>query len=360
MWFLPVGNENPTRKFPTLTLSLIIANVLIFFATWHGGNYADLIDKYAFVPAQFSVMTLFTHQFLHGGYLHLVGNLAMLWIFGRNVEDLLGRIVYIPFYLACGVSAALMHMLVEFSRSGGDTPTIGASGAIFGILGAYFVLFPRSVILGRPVLFMMPLPIKLTVSAVFFLGLYIILEIINGMGALSTAGVRIAHWAHIGGFLFAAGFLFLLIATRAVIVPNIEKVRSGGYATMTKEDWFLGQLDAAQENGRYGALPDDYRSLLAKNPRIVFSPDIQIKVARGVRQAGDLPLSADAYKRLLESYPGHPTAHRAAIEMSRLAVDFFRDKAMARAYLDWVTKASGPGPIADEARALATQYGRIL
>lgn len=360
MWFLPIGSENPTRKLPVLTISIIVLNVLIFLVTWYGGHYMEVLDKYAFVPAHMSIITIFTHQFLHGGWMHLIGNMWILWIFGINVEDLLGRIAFVPFYLACGLSAALLHAFVESFGGGGEVPTVGASGAIFGMLGAYFVLFPRSSILGRPMFFLFPLPINLKVSALFFLGLYVMMEVVNGMQSLVSSGVRIAHWAHIGGFIFGAGSLFLLIATRAVIVPNIEKVRKGKYATINAEDVFLGKLEAALENGRVSAIPDEYRTLLAKQPRVVFAPETQMNIARSVQKAGDIPLCADAYRRMLECFPGHPAAHRSGVELAKISAGFFKDRPMALAYLEWVVRTAERGPIADEARRLAPQFGGRL
>lgn len=360
MWFLPIASENPTRKFPVLTVSLIVVNFLAFFASWYGGHYMEVLERYAFVPAHFSFVTIITHQFLHGGWMHIIGNMWVLWLFGANVEDLLGKIAFIPFYLACGVCAALMHAVVESFGGGGQVPTVGASGAVFGMIGAYFILFPRSFILGKAMLGFIPLPFNLRVSALFFLGLYVMLEVVNGMQSLVTSGVRIAHWAHIGGFIFGAGFLYLLIVTRAVIVPNIDKVRTGNYANMNAEDWFLGKLDAALENGRISEIPEEYRTLLDKQPRVVFAPDTQINIARTVQKAGDIPLSAEAYRRMLECFPGHPAAHRSGVELAKISAGFFKDRPMALAYLEWVVKTAGAGPLADEARRLAPQFGGRL
>ena len=199
----PIGDDNSMRKsVPVVTYGLIALNVIIFLFELNAGE--PFIRQWAVTPRRLvndpagNFMTVFTAMFMHGGWLHLLGNMLYLWIFGDNVEDRMGQAKFLLFYLICGVAATLAQ--VAFSPGSG-IPNLGASGAISGVLAAYLVLFPRGqvkVLMGRGVV-MMP--------ALIVIGLWILLQLINGAGSITntaeTGGV--AYMAHIGGFV--AGFL---------------------------------------------------------------------------------------------------------------------------------------------------------
>jgi membrane associated rhomboid family serine protease len=151
-------------------------------------------------------------MFLHGGWLHVIGNMWMLWIFGDNVEDRMGPLRFIAFYLICGVIAAVVHVA---TNSGSQFPTVGASGALAGVLGAYFLMFPASrVIVLLPVLF---IPLFFELPAVIYLGLWFMIQFLSGTASVAAgseaAAGGIAWWAHIGGFL-AGILLYRLFLTR--------------------------------------------------------------------------------------------------------------------------------------------------
>ena len=153
--------------------------------------------------------TIVTSMFLHGSIMHLVGNMLYLWIFGDNVEEAMGRIPFLVFYLLCGAAAAATQIAIDPSST---IPMLGASGAIAGVLAAYFVLFPQSRILTLvPIFFFLRL---ITVPAVFFLGFWFALQLISGAGALGDSG-GVAWWAHIGGFV-AGAFLVVIFRRRGV------------------------------------------------------------------------------------------------------------------------------------------------
>jgi membrane associated rhomboid family serine protease len=154
------------------------------------------------VPAQFAWLTVLTSMFLHGGWLHILGNMLYLWIFGDNVEDRLGHVRFAAFYLFCGAAAALAHVYIN---PGSKVPTIGASGAIAGVMGAYFVLYPRSRVLALIPLFIIWEIVE--VPAIFFLGLWFLMQFFAGVGSISDSpdSGGVAFWAHIAGF--AAGSL---------------------------------------------------------------------------------------------------------------------------------------------------------
>ena len=199
----PIGDDNSSRRtFPAVTYTLIALNLVFFFAELNGGD--AFIQKWAFVPRRFlanpggDFPTLFTSMFMHAGWLHLLGNMLYLWIFGDNVEDRFGHLKFTIFYLLCGIAATFAQL--AFS-SGSNIPNLGASGAIAGVLGGYMLLFPRSrvnVLMGRGVI---PMP------ALVVIGLWIVLQFVSGIGSISntaeTGGV--AYMAHIGGFV--AGFV---------------------------------------------------------------------------------------------------------------------------------------------------------
>jgi len=198
----PIKDENPPSRLPVLNLILIIANVAIFFTLYlFGGNYYEIILKYGLIPGDFvnghfeRFYTFFTSMFLHGNFLHLFGNMVYLYIFGDNVEDALGSGRYLIFYLICGIAAGITHILSLTNPNEYSIPTIGASGAISGVLGAYLVLYPRA----RIITLVFYGWIFLTaVPAIFFLGFWFLMQ---WLYAVYNIGGGIAYWAHIGGFI---------------------------------------------------------------------------------------------------------------------------------------------------------------
>jgi membrane associated rhomboid family serine protease len=217
---IPLRDANPTRRAPVVTIGILIA----CFAAWawelgllaSGGEPAldSFIATWGVVPSEltkawgsgqfFSVetLTLVTSQFLHGGWLHLLGNMLYLWIFANNVEDRLGRVVFLVFYLAGGVAAALAQVAVDPTS---DIPTIGASGAIAATLGAYFVFYPKARI--TTLVFLGFFYQLIDVPAVLVLGFWFVLQLIDGLTSLGMVDANsggVAFFAHIGGFLAGA------------------------------------------------------------------------------------------------------------------------------------------------------------
>jgi membrane associated rhomboid family serine protease len=196
---LPISDVIPSRTTPYVTIGLIAINVLMFLYELQ----LDRHDLQAFVialgvvPASFSWPTLITSQFLHDGWMHIVGNMLYLWIFGDNVEDRLGHGRYLLAYLSFGVTAALGQVIVS---AGSTIPMIGASGAIAGVMGSYFVLYPHSRVL--TVVFLVFFLDIIEVPAIFFLGIWFVKELFSGVGSLgaSTMTGGVAFWAHVVGF----------------------------------------------------------------------------------------------------------------------------------------------------------------
>jgi len=200
--FFPYKDDNPRVLFPFVTFGIIILNVLIFLGQfWISSNDPDigksLVYMYGFVPAEFNPLTIFTSMFMHGGFAHIIGNMWFLYIFGDNVESILGHVKYFIFYLACGIGAALAQFFVEPAS---QVPMIGASGAVAGVLGAYMIRFPKARVhvLAVIIIFIT----TFVVPAQIVLGLWFLMQLSGGLGSLgvdTTGGV--AWFAHIGGFI---------------------------------------------------------------------------------------------------------------------------------------------------------------
>src|SRR5258705_735397 len=199
---IPLRDIIPSRTTPYVTISLISLNVLVFLYELSLGRALDAFTLYwGLVPAAFSWVTVFTSMFLHSGFLHVAGNMLYLWIFGDNVEDRMGHGRFLVFYLLCGVAAALAQTI---TTPDSVVPMVGASGAIAGVMGAYFVLYPRSRIVTLVPLFFFFQVIE--VPAILFLGIWFLMQFVSGVGSIVTTIGRgatggIAFWAHVAGFV---------------------------------------------------------------------------------------------------------------------------------------------------------------
>jgi membrane associated rhomboid family serine protease len=223
----PLRDTVRTKRFPIVNLSLIILNVLVFLLQMALGRrgFDGLMSSLALVPATISIenpnslVTLVSSMFLHGGWVHLISNMWTLFIFGDNVEDRMGSLRYLVFYLIAGVVASLVHVFFGF---GSQIPTIGASGAIAGVLGAYFVLFPRGRVVTLIPIFILPWLIE--IPAFVFLGIWFFTQLsgLLSIGAYGAFG-GIAWWAHIGGFL--VGLLLVRIFVRKRRAVPIEIIK---------------------------------------------------------------------------------------------------------------------------------------
>lgn len=219
---IPLRDNNPSERFPFVNVTIIVVCVVAFFYQLMLGRHMEaFLFEYGLVPARYfdrsvaahftvgeQALPFLTTMFLHGGWLHLIGNMWILYIFGDNVESALGHAGYLFFYLMCGIMASLIHLVLNFNSS---LPTIGASGAIAGIMGAYFVLYPRARILTFvPIFFFFTL---IEVPAFVFLGFWFVMQFFSGAFALAGGNFSgIAWWAHIGGFV--AGILLLFLFRR--------------------------------------------------------------------------------------------------------------------------------------------------
>ena len=215
---IPLRDATPSKNVPVMNNILIGINVVVFLVQLAQGPHANaFVYTFGLVPGRYTLPRLAAHfsffqqavawisfMFLHGGFLHLLGNMWFLYIFGDNVEDRLGPLRYLVFYLVCGLVSGISHFLLN---SHSTVPTIGASGAVAGVMGAYFLLHPKSKILTLfPVFF---IPLFFEIPAVFFLGFWFLLQFVNATSRSAQAG-GIAWWAHVGGFLCGMLLLKLL------------------------------------------------------------------------------------------------------------------------------------------------------
>jgi membrane associated rhomboid family serine protease len=207
----PIGDDDSAlRRTPYVTYGLIAVNVIVFLIELNGGD--RFIENWAFIPSRFSndptgnMPTLFTAMFMHGGWMHLFGNMLYLYIFGDNVEDRFGHLPFLAFYLVCGIAATFAQYYVN---SGSSIPNVGASGAIAGVLGAYILMFPHArvdVLVIRQII---------SLPALAVIGFWIVLQLFSGFGSIAltdeTADVGgVAYMAHVGGFVAGLVLAFLL------------------------------------------------------------------------------------------------------------------------------------------------------
>jgi len=227
----PIRDDNPSFLTPIATLAIIALNVLAWVLVQGLGSEPSLtasICRLGLIPGELldvlprgaqvqlgpntycrldsgsAWSSVFTSMFLHGGWFHLVGNMWFLWIFGNNVEDAMGHVRFVVFYLLCGVAAAALQIL---SNPDSAIPMVGASGAIGGVMGAYIVLYPRVHV--HMLIFLGFFVTTFAVPAVFMLGYWIVVQLLGGFGSIGRAGGGVAFWAHVGGFVAGAVLVYL-------------------------------------------------------------------------------------------------------------------------------------------------------
>lgn len=218
---IPIKDTVSSQTYPYINIGLILVNVGIFFYELSlGSGLTRFLYAYGLIPYRFFYLSslespyllaqyspFFSSLFIHGGWLHIIGNILYLWIFGDNVEDRMGHFRYLIFYLLCGISAGFMH---SYLNPNSAVPAVGASGAISGVMGAYLILYPQARIITLVPLFFFFAFIR--IPAFIFIGLWFIFQLFSGTLSLLIRGAireGIGWWAHIGGFLSGIGLVFL-------------------------------------------------------------------------------------------------------------------------------------------------------
>lgn len=232
--FFPLKDINPTERFPIVTIVLIVINSIVymyelslgpelgaFLTSWGTVPYeitrgVDLVGRTADSPIvhtttpTFHYVTLFSSMFIHGGFFHLFGNMLYLWIFGNNIEDLLGPLRFVLFYLLCGLIASLTHVVIQPSSV---IPTVGASGAVSGVLGAYLIVYPRARVV--TVVFLLIFVRVMLLPAGVLLVFWFVINAVSGFSSLGLRGGGVAWFAHVGGFLAGIALLRIMMGNRA-------------------------------------------------------------------------------------------------------------------------------------------------
>lgn len=350
--FIPIRTDRPPRRTPIVTEGLIALNLLVYLTGLVGQAFGafdlrTMTQWMWFHPQDFRVWQLFTSMFMHdpGQIGHLAFNMLFLWVFGAPVEDRLGRLGFLAFYLMAGVFAALAHMMVS------QSPVIGASGAIAGLTGAFLALCPRSRIL---VLFLLGFVVY-AVPSLWFIGLYFAIDVLRQAGELlGRGGARVAYMAHIAGYIYGFVLAFALLGLGVIKRTEFDmfflfkqwrrraafRQASGGgpaglwdsstadtthrLATFKKEEPELTEadrehLELRSEINRLAnehdlpAAAAAYRRLLARAPNTVFAESRQLELANQLYAQAEYEWAAKAYELLLERYPG--SSHGAEVRL---------------------------------------------
>ena len=217
MFFIPIGDDNPTRNRPIVTWLLLAANVIIFLVFGFQKQYQEMVLQYGFIPSQAAPVTYFTSIFLHGSIFHLIGNMLYLYIVGDNVEDKLGHLGFLVFYLLSGAAANFFHMHMVNEQML-NVPCIGASGAISAVLGAYLLMFPRNKITFFYFIFIVFFIKwgKFKLASFWAIGLWFVMQLFSH--GVSGGYSPVAYGAHIGGFVMSFIILGPLVLTGGIKV----------------------------------------------------------------------------------------------------------------------------------------------
>lgn len=251
---IPFRDENPTLHTPIATYVLIGMNIFVWVTVQGLGMNPALAESfcyYALVPGDLlgladtsyfpvaqnlactvgdrpGVSTLFSSMFMHGGWMHIIGNMLFLWVFGDNVEDIMGPVRFILFYLLCGLAAAAAQIVTD---PGSLIPMVGASGAIGGVMGAYAILYPKARV--HMLIILVVYVTTISVPAIFMLGYWFLIQLISGFGTLGVSGGGVAFWAHIGGFVAGVVLVFVFRQNE-----RLQARRSLTKRHRAKHDWF--------------------------------------------------------------------------------------------------------------------------
>jgi len=299
---IPIRDTQASNCFPVVTYILIGINLLVFILQIQIGlNNEAFFYSYGLVPAKYSVhemsrhfsvgnqlFSFFSYMFLHGGFLHFIGNMWFLYIFGDNVEEHFGALRFLGFYLICGIISGFFHFLLNPVSM---VPTIGASGAIAGVMGAYFRLYPKSRILTLIPIIIIPWFVE--IPAFIFLGFWFLIQFFNAAG--SGAGSGIAWWAHIGGFI--AGIALVMLNKNLPQTGSKQKIRQYTTKKHTPKLQMIVTSGSSDSPDLYGNININSIEAIAGTNKMVtipwgfYKPMYRVKIPPGVKQGTRLKLS---------------------------------------------------------------------
>ena len=360
--FLPIGDEPNPRGTPFFTYGLIAVNVLVFVIvslplTTQPANpqdpafqeYLDVITPslppnvspsdlqrqmsaydlfvfhYGYRPSDPSIVTLFTSMFLHGGLMHLLGNMLFLWIYGDNVEHRLGGTMYLVWYLVTGAVATLFF---AFIASGSSVPLVGASGAISGVLGFYFLWFPKNRV--RVLVFLFFIIRVMMLPSRIVLGFYIVVQNILPFLVTPSGGGGVAHGAHIGGFLAGLGIAYLFDRRELTSRPR----EYGAVHHAAADELPTGTaIEGAVSAGRFDEAAKLYFELPAPRTRRLIDPDTSVALGNWLASNGHARAALTVFQRQIRDYPTGPRAAEAHAGAGLVQLRAFREPTAAYQHL---------------------------
>jgi membrane associated rhomboid family serine protease len=373
----PYGVDNPMHRLPLVNWAIILLNVIVFsFQATVGVDY----ETYALIPGKLTVVQLFTSMFLHVGPFHLLGNMLFLWTFGNNANDRLGHLLYAVAYLALGVSAGLGHVLADY---GSEIPCVGASGAVFGVIGLYLVLSPLNDV--RIFYWLFISFGTFSCSGFWVIGFYVGWNLLDVM--LGTAG-RVAVMAHLAGF--GAGFCGgLLLLVKGVVErddydflswvsrrreketlarftggkpmgplptpPAARLARAPGRVTSARD--LQAELRRHLTRGDVRQVVSMYQRFHQSYPRLALGEELQIDVANLLFRAGQYEEAAEAYERFARYYPAHPQAPDALYSAGMLHAERTGQPEQARRLLEEAASVLADPRKAGKARKMLARLG---
>jgi len=299
---IPIRDTQPSTCFPVVTYILMGINLLVFILQMQiGFDNQAFFYAYGLVPAKYTVhemtryfslgnqfFSFFSYMFLHGGFLHFIGNMWFLYIFGDNVEEHFGALRFLGFYLICGIISGFFHFLLNPVSM---VPTIGASGAIAGVMGAYFLLYPKSKILTLIPIIIIPWFVE--IPAFIFLGFWFLIQFFNAAG--SGGGAGIAWWAHIGGFI--AGIALVMVNKNLPQTGSKQKISRYTTKKYTPKLQMIVASGSSDSPDLYGNIDINTIEAIAGTNKMVtipwgfYKPLYRVKVPPGVKQGTRLKLS---------------------------------------------------------------------
>lgn len=369
---IPLRTDRNLRRRPVVTETLIITNGLVYLAGL-AGAYFNLFEIESFVnagsfdPQEFRVWQLFTYQFLHdpSGPLHIIFNMLFLWVFGSAVEDRMGRLGFLGFYLIGGAVAGLAHAQITAA------PVIGASGSVAGVTGAFLALFPRSTIKVLLVFFIIGI---YHIPSLWFVAFYFVIDVLRQtMDLLGGAGSNVAYMAHIAGYVYGFAMAFSLLTFRIVRHEDVDvfllfaqaRRRAAFRAAMAESknamwdsparggvepsrgkskprEMTPEEQAAAEERSEIGKLIANhdlpaaakrYRAMLGRDPQAVFAEDRQLDLANQLAADGDHRTAAQAYELLLAHFPRSPKANEVRLILGMIYTRRLGNRERARELL---------------------------
>lgn len=352
MFLIPLRTDSPLRSTPYMNYALIAANVLVFLAT---SVHPQWVEQFELSPRLPSIIQFFTYQFLHGGWMHIGGNMLFLYIFGNNVNDKMGQIGYLAFYLAGGIMAGICYTLTEQA----GTPMIGASGAIAAVTGAYLILFPRSMVTLVYWFFYIG---RFELQSLWFILLFFAMDVFGNFAGQDG----VAHTAHIGGTIFGSVVCLGLVVTHLLprdqwdvwaLIQRWNKRRqyrdlvSRGYnpfdytQTMRENNRraddpnfekiqnLRERISAATSVRQIAVAADLYVQLMMIDSSQVLSRQAQLDVATQLHHDGRYPQAAEAYEKLLCSYPNLERAEQVELMVGILYARYLHKYDKAKQHL---------------------------